>query len=128
MPELADRTLAREVDFDALLGRVHALGREVVAPHAAAVDRDARFPREAMTALRRAQLLSALVPAHYGGMGLDVAQVGRICEALGQYCASTAMIFAMHQIQVACLVHHAQEAAHFRDYLDRLVEEQRLIA
>jgi acyl-CoA dehydrogenase len=61
-------------------------------------------------------------------MGLDVVQVGRVCEALGQYCGSTAMIFAMHQIQVACVVHHAQQSAYFRDYLTRLVEEQRLMA
>jgi acyl-CoA dehydrogenase len=38
------------------------------------------------------------------------------------------MIYAMHQIQVACLVHHAGPSAYFRGYLRRLVEEQRLIA
>jgi acyl-CoA dehydrogenase len=54
-------------------------------------------------------------------------QIGRLCEALGQYCAATAMIFAMHQIQVACMVHLAQSSTWFRDYLSRLVEEQRLI-
>ena len=61
-------------------------------------------------------------------MGLTSSQVARLCEALGQYCGSSAMIFAMHQIQVACVVHHAQQSAYFRDYLRRLVEEQRLIA
>jgi acyl-CoA dehydrogenase len=61
-------------------------------------------------------------------MGLRVVQVGRLCEALGQHCGSTAMIFAMHQIQVACIVHHGQQSPYFRDYLRRLVEEQRLIA
>ena len=38
------------------------------------------------------------------------------------------MIYAMHRIQVACVVHHAQESAYFRDYLRQLVEEQRLMA
>jgi acyl-CoA dehydrogenase len=119
---------AHPVDFDALLGRTHALGREVLAAHAGEVDRDARFPRESVAALRRAKLLSALVPRAAGGMGLNVVQVGRLCEALGQHCGSTAMIFAMHQIQVACIVHHGQSSPYFRDYLRRLVEEQRLIA
>jgi acyl-CoA dehydrogenase len=57
-----------------------------------------------------------------------VVQVARLCEALGQYCGSSAMIFAMHQIQVACAVHHAQASAYFRDYLRQLTEEQRLVA
>jgi acyl-CoA dehydrogenase len=61
-------------------------------------------------------------------MGLNVVQVARLCEVLGQYCGSSAMIYAMHLIQVACLVHHTQELAYFRDYLGRLAEGQRLIA
>ncbi len=113
---------------DDLLKQVHALGRNVLAVHAAEVDRDARFPREALAALREAGLLSAYVPVEYGGMGLDIQQVARVCEALGHYCGSSAMIYAMHCIQVACVVHHAQESAYFRDYLRKLVEEQRLMA
>jgi acyl-CoA dehydrogenase len=114
--------------FERLLHKAHTLGREVLAAYAAEVDRDARFPREAIEALRRASLLSAYVPKEDGGMGLNVVQVARLCEVLGQYCASSAMIYAMHQIQVACLVHHACPSAYFRGYLRRLVEEQRLIA
>ena len=33
-------------DFSALLERLHAIGRETVAPHAESVDREARFPLE----------------------------------------------------------------------------------
>ena len=113
---------------DDLLKQVHALGRNVLAVHAAEVDRDARFPNEALAALREAGLLSAYVPVEYGGMGLDIQQIARVCEALGHYCGSSAMIYAMHSIQVACVVHHAQESAYFRDYLRKLVEEQRLMA
>lgn len=116
------------LDFDELLKQVHALGREVLAEHAAAVDRDARFPVEAISAMREANLLSAYVPIEYGGMGLNIVQIARICEALGQYCGSSAMIYAMHCIQVACVVHHAQQSAYFRDYLRKLVDEQRLMA
>jgi len=38
-------------DFASLLERVHAIGREIVAPNAEAVDRDARFPAESFAAL-----------------------------------------------------------------------------
>lgn len=116
------------LDFDELLKQVHAIGREVLAVHAADVDRDARFPIEAISAMRELNLLSAYVPVEYGGMGLNIVQLARICEALGQYCGSSAMIYAMHCIQVTCVVHHAQQSAYFRDYLRRLVAEQRLMA
>lgn len=115
-------------DFDALLERVHAIGREVIAPAAPEVDREARFPAEAIAALKDERLLSAYVPAEYGGLGLDVTQVSRLCEALGQYCASTAMIFAMHQIQAACIVHHGGSSAFFRDYMREMAARQNLLA
>jgi acyl-CoA dehydrogenase len=115
-------------DFEALLERVHAIGRDVIAVHADPVDREARFPREAFDALRAEKLLSAYVPLEYGGLGLDVVQVAAICEALGHYCASTAMIFAMHQIQVACIVHHALDSEWFRDYARDMVARQLLLA
>ncbi len=115
-------------DFSALLERVHALGRETVAPHSDSVDREARFPLEAFAALRAEKLLSAYIPLEFGGMGLDIGQVAKICEVLGQYCASTAMIFAMHQIQVACIVHHALGAPFFRDYAREIASKQHLVA
>ena len=108
--------------------KAHALGKEVLSPWACEVDREARFPRESIDALRQARLLSAYVPREYGGLGLNVVQVARLCEVLGQYCGSSAMIYAMHMIQVACVVHHAQQSAYFRDYLRQLAEGQRLMA
>lgn len=92
------------------------------------MDRDARFPREAFEALKGARLLSCYVPEELGGMGLSIQDLSKVCEALGGYCGSTAMIFAMHQIQVACIVHHALGSAFFRDYLRELSERQLLLA
>ena len=112
----------------AILDQVHELGREVLAPHADAVDREARFPEESFQALKAAKLLSCYVPVEYGGMGLPVSTLSKICETLAGYCGSTAMIFAMHQIQVACIVHHALSSGYFRDYARELVEHQRLLA
>jgi acyl-CoA dehydrogenase len=117
-----------ELDCAQLLARVHAIGSSVLAEHAADVDRRARFPAEAIDALRDARLLSAYVPRQFGGMGLDIVQTARVCEALGHYCGSSAMIYAMHAIQVACVVHHAEHAPYFRKYLRQLVDEQRLMA
>lgn len=117
-----------EVDFDELLKEVHAIGKSVLRVHAADVDKQARFPRESINAMRGARLLSAYVPQEYGGMGLNLQQTAKICEVMGQYCGSSAMIYAMHKIQVACLVHHAQQSEYFCDYLRQLAQEQRLLA
>jgi acyl-CoA dehydrogenase len=54
----------------------------VAAQYADAVDRDARFPTEAFDALRDEKLLSAMVPAAFGGAGLSLAEIGAICEIL----------------------------------------------
>lgn len=114
--------------FAAVLARVHELGKSVIEPAATDVDAKARFPTESFAALRADKLLSAYVTPEFGGMGLTMTQICRICEALGQYCASTAMIYAMHQIQVACILHHGQSSDFFRKYLRRLVDEQLLLA
>lgn len=116
------------LNFDELLTRVHAIGREVLAVHANDVDRLARFPAESIEAMKEAQLMSAYVPTEYGGMGLNIIEISRICEAFGNYCGSSAMIYAMHCIQVGCVVHHAQHSSYFRRYLKQLVQEQRLMA
>jgi acyl-CoA dehydrogenase len=106
---------------------VRQIAREVAGPAAASVDREGRYPQEAMAALAAARLLSAHVPQRLGGFGSSIAELGLMCEALGQRCASAGMVFAMHQVQVACLVRHGN-APFFQAYLDKLVREQRVIA
>ena len=118
----------RGVNFDAIIARLHQLGSDVVAPASTTVDAEARFPTEAFDALKREQLLSAYVTEEFGGMGLSMTEICRICEVLGQYCASTAMVYAMHQIQVACILHHGQNSDFFREYLRRMVDAQLLLA
>lgn len=110
------------------LARARHVGSEVAARHAESVDRDARFPREAFAALKQAKLLGIMVPRAHGGEGASIADVVALCHALGQHCPSTAMIYAMHQIQVACVVRHGQSSAWHRSLLERLAGEQLLLA
>ena len=111
-----------------LVDQVRRVGAEVAAPAAGDVDRNARFPHEAINALRDLRLLGALVPAEHGGLGCTVSEVAEMCDVLGQHCANTAMVFAMHQIQVACIVHHGLETPFFRDYARDLTDKQLLLA
>ncbi|SDR16058.1 acyl-CoA dehydrogenase family protein [Paraburkholderia tuberum] len=100
----------------------------IAAQYADAVDREARFPVEAFDALKAERLLSAMVPTAFGGAGLSLADIGAICETLAQGCASTAMIYAMHQIQVACIDSHRGACAWQASLLAQLAEQQWLLA
>jgi acyl-CoA dehydrogenase len=115
-------------EFQQLLNDIHDIGKNVIATHADDVDKKARFPTEAFDAFKSKKLLSCYVPQELGGMGLSIQQVCSICETLGGYCASTAMIFAMHQIQVACIVHHFDNDGYFKRYLRDLVDHQYIMA
>lgn len=104
------------------------VGREVVGPNAAAVDAESRFPTESFDGIRAAGLLGALVPTEYGGGGCTYADVAAICTELGRHCGSTSMIYAMHQIQVACIVQHGPGYPHFEEFLREICSRGRLIA
>lgn len=110
-----------------VLERASAIASTVVADCADDVDRAARYPRESMAALREAQLLSCAIPVELGGYGCSLQEVAGIVRVLAEHCASTAMIFAMHQIQVLCLVRHGA-AEPIQELLRSVVAEQSLLA
>lgn len=98
------------------------------AANAAAADRESRFPEEAMAAARAQRLLGVMVPEHLGGEGASIADVADVCYRLGRACASTAMIYAMHQTKVACLVRHGRDNVWHHHLLRRLTRDQLLLA
>jgi len=112
----------------ALLVEVRRIAEAVAAPSAAEVDRDARFPVEAIDALRSAGALSAGLPETLGGGGCSLETIARCCFELARGCSATAMVFAMHQIQVLTLARHGADAPWFEAYLRELAREQRLVA
>jgi acyl-CoA dehydrogenase len=101
---------------------------KVAAAHADMVDRDARFPREAVDALREARLLGIMVPREHGGEGADFRDIAELCTILGAACSAAGMVFAMHQIKTASLVHHGADSAWHRDFMRRLARDQLLLA
>jgi len=93
-----------------------------------AVDADARHPAEAVAALREERLLGAMVPAEFGGEGASIPEIADVCHVLGRACASTGMIFAMHQVKAACLIRHGAGQGAIEAFMRRLAGEQLLIA
>jgi acyl-CoA dehydrogenase len=98
----------------------------VAAKYADAVDRDGRFPKEAFDAIREQRLLGLLIPTALGGEDASVAEVVDVCYILGRACASSAMIYAMHQTKISCLVRHSGGNA-WQEGLQRRIAEQQLL-
>lgn len=84
--------------LEALLHKAQEIAREVVAPATEAVDRDAHWPEAGIRALQQAGFGGLVVPAAYGGKGHGLLALARVCEVLGQECASTAICFGMHSV------------------------------
>ena len=63
-----------------------------------------------------------------GGDGATISDAVDICYMLGMACGSSAMIFAMHQIQVVILLRHARESPWHQQLLRRFCDEQLLFA
>jgi acyl-CoA dehydrogenase len=118
IPAQATRTsvLARAADVAA-----------VAAAHADDVDRQGRFPLESVEALRAARLLGVLIAPGDGGEGVALAEVAEVVTVLARSCASTAMVYAMHQIQVACLA-FSPLSADLAALRRRVADEQLLLA
>jgi acyl-CoA dehydrogenase len=100
----------------------------IAADWADIVDRDARFPAEAFEMLRAGRLLSIMLPPSLGGEAASLGVVVDICYRLGQACGSTAMIYAMHQSCVACVLRHGADSAWHAAFLRRIASEQLLLA
>ena len=110
------------------LGERAAAVAAVAARHAGEVDSAPRFPAESFAAAKAQRLLGILVPAALGGEGASIREVADVCYRLGQACSSTAMIYAMHQVKVACLVRHRGGSEAIECLLRRLCAEQLLLA
>jgi acyl-CoA dehydrogenase len=120
-------TIAVDRD-EAFLSAVNRIAAEVAAPNADDVDRQARFPRESIDALREERALSAFVPEELGGGGVSFEAIAEGCFQLGRFCGASAMVFAMHQIQVVTIARHLEGAEWFEGYLRDIASEQRLVA
>jgi acyl-CoA dehydrogenase len=107
--------------------RARAAG-EVAAAHAGAVDADARFPREAFAEIKKQRLLGMMVPSALGGEGASLAELADVCFILGQSCSSTGLIFAMHQIKMACVIRHHKGNPALERILKQIAAEQLLLA
>ncbi|GGK09353.1 acyl-CoA dehydrogenase [Streptomyces camponoticapitis] len=85
-------------EHDMLREAVRALSEAKIAPFAAAVDEEARFPQEALDALVAADLHAVHVPEEYGGAGADALATVIVIEEVARVCASSSLIPAVNKL------------------------------
>jgi len=88
--------LELEPHHEAFRASMREFAQGVVEPHAAEVDREHRFPTEAVAGAKQAGLMGVLIPREYGGAGLDAIAFTLCIEELAAACASTAVIIDVH--------------------------------
>ena len=81
---------------------IRAAVRDVVekriAPFAAEVDAESRYPQEAHDALVETDFFAAHIPEQYGGVGADALAVAIIIEEVARACASSSLIPAVNKL------------------------------
>ncbi|HEX2687807.1 MAG TPA: acyl-CoA dehydrogenase family protein [Kofleriaceae bacterium] len=111
---LADDARARD-----WCGALHEVCRDVVAPGAAARDREARYPAEALAALREVGVFGLTIPEELGGIGMTPGVATLAIEELAAACPSVAAIVMFH-LQVARRTLYSGSRRHLQDHLPRL--------
>jgi alkylation response protein AidB-like acyl-CoA dehydrogenase len=77
---------------------VRELAEEKIAPYAAAVDEEARYPDEAAAALLAADFHAPHVPEEYGGAGADALATVIVIEEIARVCMSSSLIPAVNKL------------------------------
>jgi acyl-CoA dehydrogenase len=91
------------------------------------VDRNSRFPIEAIEAIRQANLLSCSLPKEFGGGAFSISQLATVARALGAACSSAAMVFAMHHTQALSLTRYGHTGP-LAELTSRIAADEALLA
>ena len=75
---------------------IREFAQQEIAPFAAELDREARFPAEILKKLAAAGYLGMCIPKKYNGLELDMISQCIVVEEISKACASTACCLAAH--------------------------------
>src|SRR4051794_2835253 len=85
-------------EHQAIREAVRAIAEAKIAPHAAEVDEEARYPVEAAKALQAADFHAPHVPEEYGGAGADALATVIVIEEVARVCVSSSLIPAVNKL------------------------------
>ena len=87
-----------------LRAAIRALAEKEIAPHAADVDENSRFPQEALDALNASGFNAVHVPEEYGGQGADSVAACIVIEEVARVDASASLIPAVNKLGTMGLI------------------------
>ena len=79
-----------------ILDMLHDFCLKEVAPKAAEVDEEERFPEETWHKLAEMGMMGVPMPEEYGGAGLSYLNYIGVCEELAKHCATTSVMVSAH--------------------------------
>jgi alkylation response protein AidB-like acyl-CoA dehydrogenase len=85
-------------EHQAIREAVRAVAEAKIAPFAAEVDEQARYPEEAAKALLAADFHAPHVPEEYGGAGADALATVLVIEEVARVCVSSSLIPAVNKL------------------------------
>jgi alkylation response protein AidB-like acyl-CoA dehydrogenase len=85
-------------EHQAIREAVRAVADAKIAPHAAEVDEEARYPHEAAAALLASDFHAPHVPEQYGGAGADALATVLVIEEVARACVSSSLIPAVNKL------------------------------
>jgi short-chain 2-methylacyl-CoA dehydrogenase len=107
---------------------VREFAEERVAPVAAELDREARFPYELVAELAGLGLMGMTIPEEYGGAGADTVSYAIAIEELTRIDSSVAITVAAHHSLGTLPIYYFGSEEQRREWLPRLASGERLAA
>ncbi len=89
--------------MDRLVSIADEIGRNVVVNERVESDKEGRWVKSSMEALKQERLTALVAPVECGGMGHGLVALARVCETLGKYYASVGLCFGMHCVGTAVI-------------------------
>jgi alkylation response protein AidB-like acyl-CoA dehydrogenase len=91
-------------EHDELRTAIRALAEKEIAPYAADVDEESRFPEEALSALNASGFNAVHIPEEYGGQGADSVAACIVIEEVARVDASASLIPAVNKLGTMGLI------------------------
>jgi len=91
-------------EHEELRAAIRALSEKEIAPYAAAVDEEARFPQEALDALNASGFNAVHVPEEFGGQGADSVAACIVIEEVARVDASASLVPAVNKLGTMGLI------------------------
>ncbi|WP_297009369.1 acyl-CoA dehydrogenase family protein [uncultured Corynebacterium sp.] len=96
-------------EYRDLRSAIRQIAEQDIAPHAADVDQNERFPEEALKALNESGFNAVHIPEEFGGQGADSLAAVIVIEEVARVCGSSSLIPAVNKLGTMGLILQGSE-------------------